>query len=161
MATKSGGFVGAAGPIGQAGREVAAGCKETRGLAGADTTSIFAKGHIPNPMQAVFDAPVASDQAEQAIGVGLLSAEAGDAVDILDADLASHRPPAMKHENLLDSRPVEIAIELGSTDQPAMLDSSVPLVCALSGLPAGLRQATLRRRIRIIMLEHIGNGLLQ
>ncbi len=161
VATKSGGFVGAAGPIEQTDRKVSAGRKESRRLAGAYPTSIFPKGHIPNPMQAVFDAPVVSGQGEQVFCVGLLSAEAGDAVDLLDTDFALHRPPAMKHENLSDSRPVEIVIEFGSTAQTAVLDSSVPLVCALSGLPVGLRQATLTRRKRIIMLEHIGNGLLQ
>jgi hypothetical protein len=49
-------------------------------LATTCPTAIFIKGDIPNPMQTIFNGPVASAQTQEAFGMGPRLRQAGDAI---------------------------------------------------------------------------------
>ena len=49
--------------------------------ASADTQTVFIKGHIADPVEAVFNGPMVAAQGEEALGRGFFGWEAGDAVN--------------------------------------------------------------------------------
>lgn len=76
---------------------------------------VLAKGHIADPVQAVFDAPVASIVSEQLLGCASLGREAGDRVGDLGRLLEFGLAPgfllggdSFDATDLLNARPVEM-----------------------------------------------------
>lgn len=59
------------------------------GVAGADAGAVFVAGDVADPVQAVFDVPVAADEGVDAGGVGVGSDEVGDSVGDLVVVLAA------------------------------------------------------------------------
>ena len=79
MLTESGDFRGA-GATDEGEDEIAAGGHDLGGGAAAQGGAILAKGHITQPVAAL-NAPVAPNEREQAVGVGVARGEAGDEID--------------------------------------------------------------------------------
>ncbi len=102
----------------------------------ADAGGIFVQRLIAPVMQAIFDAPILPDEAQQALGTGLVGRQAGEPVDDFMAHLAGQSADraAFQLEDLSHTRPIEILIEQAGGRDGALLVAAMPLVdgaCAL------------------------------
>ena len=82
----------------------------------ANAAAVFVKAHVAHIMQAVFNAPVAAVQGQQARRVGFFRIQAGDAIHGFCAELArgQFRGLALEAEDLSDVGEIKIALELGA-----------------------------------------------
>lgn len=91
--------------------EVAASGHDLRSGTGADGRTILVEGDIPDIVQAVLDAPMATDQGQQPCGVSAFGWQAGDVVGDFDAGVARGNavtdgdPVALKPADLAHVRP--------------------------------------------------------
>ena len=69
---------------------------------------ILIEGDIADPVGAVLNEPMMADEAQQAVGVGLGTVEAGEPEDGLGADLARGTQESLtfEAEDLFEARPV-------------------------------------------------------
>lgn len=82
----------------------------------ADLGAIFVKGDITDPMEAVFNRPMAPAQAEQASGSRSLGREAGNAIDGFAAGFLGDQfgGVALQAEDLGAMRKLEVARQFGA-----------------------------------------------
>jgi len=79
---------------------VAKGGEGLGSLGCGSAAGVLAAGHVADVMQAVLDAPVVARQLQQAGGVGLITRQAGDGIDGLDALLVADRTAAFEAADL-------------------------------------------------------------
>jgi hypothetical protein len=87
VAAQGGGEVDRSAATEHADCEVAQACHDLRASPGAQLGCVLGEGHIPHPVQAVLDRPVAADEVGQPGRAGLSVGEAGDRI-------GDHRPPS-------------------------------------------------------------------
>ncbi len=128
VASQGGGFILPAGVVENRHSQVADRREVLRSLAGPHTAGVFPKRHVPDVVQAVFDPPVAAGEFKQAGGIGSIPREAGDPVGHFRCGLISDRAGAFESKDLLDPRPVQVAVEGGGAGELAGFDPAVALV---------------------------------
>ena len=103
-------------------------------MAGSHAAGVFAEGHVPHVMEAIFDAPMATSQGQQLGGIGLVPRQTGDPVGGLGRGLAADRALTFDLEHLCNPGPVEVVIEGRGAGKLAGLDAAVTFVEARSRL---------------------------
>jgi len=145
MTAKGGGLVCLPGGGQQVYRRVAKGAQHLRGRSRANPAAVLAEGHVTGAEEIVLDPPVRPAQLQQRTGVGRLPPKAGDAVDDLPCGLAVDTAQALQFERLLQTRPVDVAIQDRSGGDSPTFDAAVSFVMA-DRLPAlALGQTALPR----------------
>jgi len=120
---------------------VAKGSKGLGGVGRGGAAGVLAAGHVADVMQAVLDAPVVARQLQQAGGVGLVTRQAGDGIDGLDALLVADRAAAFEAADLPQSRPGgEMAVEARRALQAPNLDATMALVDRLGAVEVRRRR---------------------
>lgn len=133
--------------------EVAAGGQVLRAVADVGSAVVFAEDRIPDPVQAVFDAPVSAPEWQDVRGGRLVGGERGDCVDELDLGFSLASGGALQAANLLQARPIQLARQTRADLQmpprlPAVAlfrgvdlrELLLPLLFARGGkIPAGTR----------------------
>lgn len=136
-----------------------------------DMAGIFAESDVANPVQAVFDAPVASNQGGQAMGIGTLGGQAGD----VEVDIAGGAASALVSEATLDAKgllqagPRAVALEGSACLQDALLR---PAAMQMETIAAGdgisdhptlleqKRDIRIQRGLVLLHREHVVAALL-
>lgn len=118
------------------------------GLSPPHLGPILAQRRIPPVRQAILNAPVAANQAEQSCGAGLSGGQAGDAVD----DGLAHCPRPTLHdapfrlEDLLGIRSVQVRLQGATHGDRAAFQAPMPfgrsVVVRKSSWEAGLKPFT-------------------
>lgn len=103
-------------------------------MAGTGLTAVLIVGDVADPVEAVFDTPVASDELEQPGGRGLVRREAGQAADDLVMELAGGEDfaPAFDLKDLAAVGEREVVVEVGAGPDSADLQPAVCVVGRLS-----------------------------
>lgn len=83
-------------------------------IAGSDLGAVFVEGYVADPMESVFDTPLASVEPEDSLGGSLRRGEAGNTIDCLGGFLVfpemSHGPPYAK--DLAHVRELQVIVQL-------------------------------------------------
>ena len=97
----------------QADGEVAQGGHDARSVRGAHLGAVFVEGDVAHLVGAVLDGPVPAVELEEALGIGLLGGEAGQAVDVLGAAAVSFglAHEAFNVKDLSDVGEVEVVVK--------------------------------------------------
>src|SRR5579884_2373291 len=92
--------------------QIAKGGQQLWSIAGAKPAAVFLEADIAHVMRAIFDSPMSSNQAEQALRRGLLWEEVSDEIDDLSRGFPLLGHGACHFGNLCDERPSgsEIAV---------------------------------------------------
>ena len=95
----------------------------------ANAAAVFVKAHVAHIMQAVFNAPVATVQGQQAHRVGFLRRQTGDAIHGFGAELARAqlRGLALQAEDLSGVGEIQIALEFGAGPRRRISNRPWPL----------------------------------
>jgi hypothetical protein len=97
--------------------------------------AILVERRIADMMQAVFDgSPMAADELQQSLGIGLMASERGHVIGRLGPPSASMKAFADNSTDLPDLRPVKMPIETNRTRQRPPLATAVSLVTRRRGL---------------------------
>ena len=131
---------------GEADDQVVDGSQRFRGVSHADLGVILAQGVIAAIEQSVFDAPMGSDDGEEASGAGLLGAKTGNPIDGFERFLAVRLASDMtlQLEDLLCSWPIEISFQFVTDGKCAALDAAVTRAQLCSCAKVGERGAESR-----------------
>jgi hypothetical protein len=108
---------------------VAQGRHDLRRSAGAHLATVLIEGHIPHPMQSVFDGPMSSDQLQQALRIRFVRRKTGDQVMGLLRCRSALGHASRQARHLGQMRPVRPAIQRGRSGKFADL---VPIPAPLS-----------------------------
>ena len=68
--------------------QVPQGGRDQRSVAGAQLVAVFVEDDVPDPVEAVLNAPMAADPGRNGLGPGLIHGKRADQVDHLDLLLA-------------------------------------------------------------------------
>lgn len=119
--------IGSAGQAQEVDDEVSQTGEHLGSMAFSDAAVVLVKGHIADPVQTVFDGPVAPGEVEKLVGRGAVRSSAGDPADDLPAGLAGRERigDAFDLEDLLAVGEVQVAVELGAGPDPAGVDAAV------------------------------------
>jgi len=98
-----------------------------RAIAGAYPAAVFIKIPVQDVVATVFDAPVATIDGKELLGICLLRFSAGDAVGDVMGDLSGplFYRFSLDHENLLHVGEIEIVVEFGSGPDFSSFDPAV------------------------------------
>ena len=150
--------------------EIAAGGHDLGGGAAAQVGAILAKRHIAQPV-ATFDAPVAPDEREQAVGIGVAGGEAGDERDGFRRRLPGRTHGADKAGDLGDAREGEIgaqvAVEAGAGGEGARVGAAAAAINRLGGAHGGMRigkiggQFGAQTRLVVLDREQVGGAVVE
>lgn len=101
--------------------------------AAADAAAVLIEGDVTDPMQAVFDRPVAAVQFEQALRTGVLGFEAGDAVDGFAGECSADAlgALALDRKDLGGMGELQIALEPGAGPDPAHFQAAMRFLSRL------------------------------
>jgi hypothetical protein len=102
------------------------------GGAPAQARAVFIEGHIADPMQAIFNAPMAPIEIEKACGVGLGGGEAGQPVDHLVAEqcVIGAPPPPLDAKDLPAVGELHVVVERRTGPDPPLLQPAMALIDA-------------------------------
>ena len=78
-------------------------------MTAAGATFVFAHRHVADPMQAIFDAPVAAIDLKQQRCTGAPWIQARDRVGHVSCSFAVDDPRSLNADRLSEARPIEIA----------------------------------------------------
>jgi len=149
MLTEGGDLRGAGAPNEGEG-EIAAGGHDLRSRTAAQGGAILAKGHVAQPV-ATLDAPVAADEREQAVGVGVAGREAGDQIDGFRRRLRGRAHGADEAGDLGDTGErkigAQIRIEAGAHGDCARVGAAAAAITRRGGAPGGADRQN-RRPVR-------------
>jgi hypothetical protein len=92
--------------------------------------AVFVEGDVADPVQAIFDAPVAAVEGQELTGGGAGGIEIRDAVDALAAYDAGAwiDGVALDLPGLCDVGEIEVVVECGGGANRALFDASVGLI---------------------------------
>ena len=96
----------------------------------AHTAAVFVEGHIADPMEPVFNRPMVSAQGEQALGIGLLGFQAGEAINGFGAELLGDLiggVPADR-EDLTHMGKGDVIVQIGAGPDMTDFQSAVILI---------------------------------
>jgi hypothetical protein len=98
-----------------------------RSVANSDLRAVLIEGDIPDPVQSVFNGPMATDQLEEANGVRLLRGEAGDAVDDFVVLFVGEGvgDVAINTKDLGDMGEADIVVEFGAGEDRALFEATM------------------------------------
>ena len=110
----------------------------------ADATSVFPKGHVATPVEAMFDRPMIADHLEKPLDRTLLPTQGGQARDHFHAALLLRLALALQTKDLPDFPPfpVQILVEIRSGQQLTPLQATMTFLhvfVRLPGAPIRLR----------------------
>lgn len=117
-----------AGQTDEADGEVAQGGQDLGSEALAHAAAILVEGDVADPVQAVFDAPVAAVELDEALGGGLLWGQAGDEIGPLGGGTAFSVDGALDAGDLGEVGEVEVVVEEGGGPGGTQLDAPVALI---------------------------------
>ena len=111
-------------------RKIAHGGHHLSTLAAPYPAAVFIEGHIANPMQTVFDGPVAATQPQQPLRISDCAGEAGDTIHRFRASfLADHvRGFPLQDEDLGSMRKMNITVEFLTGPDAADLQAAMTFI---------------------------------
>lgn len=130
--------------------QIAQSRQDLRSMTRAQAGTIFAKGHITNIMESIFDAPVATVEFQQAERSGLGRGESGKEIHDFGGRRLSVRDGARHLSHLLYERPGsgQIGIHLSTDLDGSHLSASAATIHGLVLLKARVRISEIRGQIR-------------
>jgi hypothetical protein len=96
----------------------------------ANAAAVFIEAHVTYVVQAIFDAPMAAVERQQARGACFFRCQAGEAIDDLGAELAGDqvRGLALNDEDLSDVGEIQIAVQFGAGPDTPYLEAPVSFI---------------------------------
>ena len=96
----------------------------------ADTASVFIEGDIADPVEAVFNRPMAATQTEQGLRTGMFGFKTGDAVNGFGAEFLRHdfRRFTLNGDDLGGVGKIQITVELCAGPDAADFDPAVAFI---------------------------------
>jgi len=96
----------------------------------ANAAAVFVKAHVAHIMQAVFNAPVAAVQGQQAPGAGFLRTQTGDTIHGFAAQLAGVQGGglALQAEDLRGIGEIQIVLQLAAGPQASDFQAAVAFI---------------------------------
>jgi hypothetical protein len=109
-------------------RGIAASGEILGAVAEFDATAVLAEGHVPHPVEFVFNVPVPAPERKQQAGISSLGSQAGDGVLHLDGFFAIAMRGALQPTDLCQAGPVEMFREARASLQMSPDDAAVSLL---------------------------------
>jgi hypothetical protein len=90
------------------------GCHHSGASAGSDLRTVYVECHIADPMESVFDAPLAAVEFQYPLGGGLCGGQAGDTIDRFGGFLVfpEMRDVAADAKDLTHIREFQVVVQL-------------------------------------------------
>jgi len=137
-----GGNLRGAGTADEGEHEIAAGGHDLGGRTAAQVRAILAESHVTQPVAAL-DAPVAANEREQAVGVGVAGGKAGDEIDGFCRHFLRRADGADEAGDLGDAREgdigAQVVVEAGARAEGACVSAAPAAINRLGGTHGGAR----------------------